>query len=158
MALIRSVNLKSSLSKTRGHSRPKVLNDLWFPKPDTHPKWHLHSCLKASNAIFVSQEPRLHNNQESRLYNNWKSCLTVIKNRVCITIESYVSTPLKFTSPLDQCDNHVCEGCVLSHTRSMSLPLQAVQQYTGKTNRQLHRFNSTPTSRPELMTSARLSF
>ena len=50
-------------------------------------------------------------------------------------IEGRVSTLLKFVSPLDQHDNRVCEGgCVLSHTKSISLLLQSVQQYTGKSN------------------------
>jgi len=60
MALIRGANLKSILSKTREHSHPKILNDLWVPEPDMRPKRHLRSRLKASNVILASQEPRLY--------------------------------------------------------------------------------------------------
>ena len=118
MALIRGVNLKSSRSKTRRDSRPKILNDHSFPKPDTHPKWCLHSRLKESNR-FLCPKSRVSTGIKSRTIESRIS--TAIKNRVCATIKSHVSTPLKFTSPLNQCDNHICEGCVLSHTRSMSL-------------------------------------
>ena len=62
MALICDGNLKSSLSKTRGHSCLKILNNLWVPEPDTHPDWLLRSHLDASNGIFVFQEPRLNGN------------------------------------------------------------------------------------------------
>jgi len=70
MALIRDTNHKFSLSKTHGHSCPKILNDLWVFKPDTHPKRCMCSRLKASNTIFVFQEPLLYDNQESRLNND----------------------------------------------------------------------------------------
>ena len=81
----------------------------------------------------------------------------IIESHVSTTIESRISTPLKFTSPLDQHDDRIYEGCVLSHTWNMSFLLQSVQQYTSKSNRQLYQFNSTLTNKPELMTSAKLS-
>jgi len=62
MALIRCANLKSSLSKTREHSRSKILNDLWVPKLDTCPEWRLRSRPEASKAITSFQEPRLNDN------------------------------------------------------------------------------------------------
>jgi len=40
----------------------------------------------------------------------------------------------------------------------MSLLLQLIQQYIGKNNRQVYRSNSSPANKPELTTSARLSF
>jgi len=83
---------------------------------------------------------------------------TTIESRISTTIESRVSTPLKFASPLDQHDDRVYENCVLSHTKSMSLLLQSVQQYTSKNNQQLYRFNSTPINKSELIISAKLSF
>jgi len=60
-----------------------------------------------------------------------------IEGRVSIAIEGHVSTSLKFAYPLDQHDNLVYKGCVLSHIKSISMLLQSVQQYTGKSNRQL---------------------
>ena len=83
---------------------------------------------------------------------------TTIESCVFTIIENRVSTPLNFASLLDQHDNRVYEGYVLSHAKSMSLLLQSVQQYTDRSNRQLHRFNSTPTNKSELKTSAKLSF
>jgi len=62
MALIRGANLKSTLSKTRGHSRPKILNDFWVPKTNTHPEWRLRSHRKASNPISAFQEPHFNGN------------------------------------------------------------------------------------------------
>jgi len=51
---------------------------------------------------------------------------TIIEGRVSATIHGYVSTLLKFVSLLDQQNNCVYEGYVLSYTRSMSLLLQSV--------------------------------
>jgi len=171
MALICGANLKSSLCKTCKHSCPKILNDLWVPKPDTHPKRCLCSRLKASNTIFVFQETRFNRRVsttiksrvstaiKSRVSTAIKSLVfTAFENRVSTTIESRVSTLVKFVSPLDQCDNRVYQGFVLSHARSMSQLLQSVQQYTGKSNRQLYRFNTTLAIKSELITTARLSF
>jgi len=59
---------------------------------------------------------------------------TAIESRVFTTIETRVSTSFKFAFPLVQHDYCIYEGCVLSHTKSMSLLLQSVQQYTGKSN------------------------
>jgi len=61
MALIRDANLKSSLARHvsnmliefKGHSRRKILNNLWVPKPDTCPKRRLHSRLEVSKVIFA---------------------------------------------------------------------------------------------------------
>ena len=130
------------------------------------PKWRLCLHLEATNVTPVFQEPRLYSNQrcvsitiKSRVSMITKSRISsTIERHISTIIESHISNSLKFASPLDQCDNRVYEGCVLLHARSMFMLLQSVQQYTGKSNRQLHQFNSTPTSKPELITSARLSF
>ena len=84
MASIHGANLKSSLSKKRENSRPKILNDLWVPKPYTHPKRRLRSRLKASNMIFEFQESRF----KSRIS-------TTIKGPVSIMIKARVSTAIK---------------------------------------------------------------
>ena len=42
-------------------------------------------------------------------------------------------------------------GRVLSHTNGMSLLLWSFQQHTSKSNRQLYRFSSTLTNKPELI-------
>ena len=93
MALIRGTSLKSSLSKTLGHSRPKILNDLWVPESDTRPKRRLHSHLKASNAIFAFHEPRLYEGCISTAIENNVS--TSIEGRVSMAIESRVPTLTK---------------------------------------------------------------
>jgi len=41
----------------------------------------------------------------------------IIERRVSIAIESRVSTPLMFTSALDQHGGHVYKSCILSHKR-----------------------------------------
>ena len=119
ITLIRNVNLKFSLSKTRGHSRPKILNKLWVPKPDTHPKQLLDLRLEAFNLIFAFQESRSRaasqqqsraaSQQQSRAASQQRSraasqelCLFSIESHVPMAIKDRVSTPLKFMSPLDQ--------------------------------------------------------
>jgi len=62
------------------------------------------------------------------------SVSTPIEGRVSTATECRISTSLKLASTLDQYGDHIYEGRVLSHTRSMTLLLQSVQQYTGKSN------------------------
>jgi len=103
---------------------------------------HLTRSLRFKSCVSITIEVRIP---------------TTIESRISTTIESCVSSLLKFVSPLDQHDNHVYEGCVLSHIRNMSLLLQSVQQHTGKVTD-----NSTGSivhqHKPEPITSARLSF
>ena len=47
-------------------------------------------------------------------------------------------------------DTRVSMRAVVSPKHNMSLLLQSVQRYTSKRNRQLYRFNSTPTIKSEL--------
>jgi len=112
MALIWDANLKFSLSKICGHSRPKVLNNVWVLKQDTCPKRCLYSRLKASNAISTFQESRLNKGQEGHVS-------TSIKSRVSSALRAASQPPLKFTSPLDQYDNRICESCVHSQTHGV---------------------------------------
>jgi len=96
---------------------------------------------------------------QSRIPTSTNSRVSIsIDSRVSTEMESRVLTSLKLVSTLDQHGDRIYKGRILSHTRSMSLLLQLVQQYTGKSNWQLYQFNSTLTNKSELMTSARLSF
>ena len=96
--------------------------------PDMHPMRRLHSRLKASNAIFAFREPHLksvsraasQSDQEPRLNSNQGPVSSAIESRASMAIKGRVSTPLKFASPFDQHDNHVYEGCILSHTKYVS--------------------------------------
>ena len=90
----------------------------WSPCVDSCVPLHLksHVSTKTKGRISITN----------------KSCVsTAIKIRVSSALRVASPTSLKFASLLDQCDNRVCEGYVLSHTRSMSLLLQSVKQYTG---------------------------
>ena len=107
--------------------------------------------IAIKSRISMAIESRVSTTIKSRVSTTIESCVSTI-------IESRVSNSLKFTSPLDQHDDCVYKGCFLSHTKSMSLLLQSVQQYTCKSDRQLHWFNSTPINKAELMTIVRLSF
>jgi len=96
MASIRGANLKSNLSKKRENSRPKILNDLWVPKPYAHPKRCLRSHLKASNTIFGFQKSRFKSRISAtikgRVSTMTKGCVsTTIKGRVSTTIKSCIS-------------------------------------------------------------------
>ena len=91
MALIRGANLKFNLNKTRGHSRSKILNDLWVPEPDTSRERHLRSCLEASNVIFAFREPRTFASQkQSRAASPQQirvASQTAIKSRVSLALK-----------------------------------------------------------------------
>jgi len=68
--------------------------------------------------------------------------------RIAFQHQTRVAFSLKFASKEDKHNNHVFINEIYGlfpKERSMSLLLQSVQQYTGKGNRQLHRFNSTLT-------------
>ena len=65
-----------------------------------------------------------------------------------INLTSRISTLVEFASPLDQCARTTSVRAASSlppNTKSMSLRLQSVQQYTNKGNWQLYRFNNIPT-------------
>ena len=127
--------------KTQVSYRPFNGWDTWRisraqSEPDTRPMWCLHPHLEASNAIFAFWESRLNNNWKPCLYNNWELCLySNWESRLYKNWELRLNFIEAHISTWSVCYNRIYEGCVLSYTKSMSLHLESVQQYTGKSNR-----------------------
>ena len=108
--------------KTQIFYRPSNSQDMWFIsraplEPDTHPEQRLHSCLEASNVIFMFQEPRLNSNQELRLF----SIESRISWQLRITSQHHWSSHLRLISVTT-----ASVRVAFSHIQSTSLLLQLV--------------------------------
>ena len=118
---------------------------------DTHVRVWKHPT-RSLHFKRVTSQHQLRVASQSRISTSTKSRVSIpIENRISTATENHFLTSLKFASALDQRGDHVYEGRVLSHTRSMSLLLQSAQHYTNKSNRQLYQFNSTLTNKPKLI-------